>query len=80
MGGSPRGGHRPGKVVLEGEELAHQHFGDSGSPLGPKLLDFQTTGMSCGGQSDSATTVAYINHQGGTRSQTAQKEVDRMLT
>ncbi|XP_077319413.1 uncharacterized protein LOC143941240 [Lithobates pipiens] len=30
-------------------------------------------------QSDNATAVAYINHQGGTRSRAAQKEVNRVL-
>lgn len=31
-------------------------------------------------QSDNATAVAYINHQGGTRSQAAQREVDRIFS
>lgn len=31
-------------------------------------------------QSDNVTAVAYINHQGGTRSRAAQREVNRILT
>lgn len=31
-------------------------------------------------QSNNATAVAYINHQGGTKSQTAQEEVGHILT
>lgn len=79
LGSSPERGYCLREVVRVQEDLAHQYPRNSGSTSGSRAWMFSLQGCPVSIQSDIATAVAYIHHQGGTRSRTAQNEVNRVL-
>lgn len=72
---------RPAEMDSEGTGIAHQCARAVGNMPRAELLDIKKLrGHPVRVQTDNATAVAYVNHQGGTKSRLSHMEVSQVLS